>query len=183
MSKKPLRTCFKSCLLSPEFILLLTVATSAFALAAALLGQFAFGLAPCQMCIYQRIPFLIVVIGGIAAFALRASRRRAYDALLKPLLAVNAVAFAVNAALATYHTAIERGWIEETQGCVVDFNFSDPSLIDKIMSAQATSCTDIPWQDPLFGLSMANLNVLLCAALFAACVYGLLLKPKLQEAS
>ena len=50
----------------------------------------------------------------------------------------------------------------------------DQSWIDNIMSTPAGRCDEIPWQDPLLGLSMANLNMILCALLFLACMFAAL---------
>jgi disulfide bond formation protein DsbB len=171
LSKIQLKDFFKS----PLFILLVVAEMSFFALAAALIGQLVYGLAPCQMCIYQRIPFITVIIFGVVGlFAQKA---------VKPLLGFSALAFLMNTGLAVYHSGIERGWWSETEGCAAHFDFSDPTLMEKIMTAQASNCTEIPWQDPFFGLSMANLNVFLCAALFMLCIYGLYLKPLLPAKS
>lgn len=135
------------------------------ALLAALVGQFAFGLAPCQMCIYQRIPFVAVIILGAVGLAV--------PRLRKVVIGVSGLAYLGNAWLAFYHTGIEQKWWDETVGCAANFDFSAPSLLDRVMSAQATSCADIPWIDPVFGLSMANYNILLCAGMFVFCMVAL----------
>lgn len=133
---------------------------SSIALAGALTGQLVFDLPPCIMCIYQRIPYAVVILLSLIGLTL--------PALQRAMLGLNGIAFAINTGLAFYHTGIEQRWWDETQGCKVSFDFdhvSVESLLSKITSAQTGSCADIPWVDPILGLSMANYNVALCAVL------------------
>ena len=152
---------------SPAYVFGIIIGVSVFSLTAALFAQFALDMQPCIMCIYQRIPFVIAALLGIAGLALPPARLAA--------LGLSGLAFLVNSGLAFYHTGIEQRWWSETAGCNVNFNFADQakSLLNQVMSAQASSCADIPWQDPLLGLSMANYNVLLCAGMFVFCVVAL----------
>ncbi len=138
------------------------------ALAGALFAQLALDMAPCQMCIYQRIPFVVILaLSGIGLFVNKAEI---------PFLGAIGVVFEINAALALYHTGIERQWWSESSGCKANFDFNNisaQSLLDKITSAQISSCSEIPWQDPLLGLSMANYNLLLCLGMSSLCLYGI----------
>ena len=152
---------FAKQLISVHVALILSLAVSIIALAGALIGQFMFDLPPCNLCIYQRIPFVaVIVISAIALFQTSPAAR-------KIAIGLNEAAFAVNAAIAVFHTGVEQKWWEQTEGCKVSFDFAAPaqSFFEQITSAQTSSCAAVPWIDPVFGLSMANLNVALCAAM------------------
>lgn len=150
---------------------------SVFALAAALYSEVALGLEPCQLCIYQRVPFLIGAVLGIVGLFLR--RKPAAVNMLLGLIGVN---FLINSGIAFYHTGVElKWWASKVEGCSVP-NFSDTSaqsILENIMSAPTGNCAEIPWQDPIIGLSMANYNVLLCLGVFGACVLAIVMRREL----
>ena len=159
---------------------------SIFSLAAALFSEAVLGLEPCILCIYQRIPFVVGALLGLFGLALRKNKHVADITL--GVLAVN---FMTNSGIATYHTGVEqKWWASAVEGCAVNFdslNASDAanstqSMLENILSAPTANCAEIPWQDPILGLSMANYNVLLCAGLFVACLLSILVRnSKRQE--
>ena len=155
-------------------------AISIFALAAALFSEVALGLEPCILCIYQRIPF---VIGAVLAIAGLAVRKK--PAIVDSILGVLAVNFMTNTGIAAYHTGVEqKWWASEVEGCNADFGSlgaenaapSTQSILENILSAPSGNCAEIPWQDPILGLSMANYNVALCFGIFAACLLSILIR-------
>ncbi len=139
---------------------------SFFALAAALYSEAVLGLEPCILCIYQRWPFVIGIIFGIAGLVLR-GKPKAVSALLS-VLGLN---FLVNSGIAFYHTGVEqKWWVSQVEGCAVpSFGETPQSMLKNILSAPTGNCAEIPWQDPLLGLSMANYNVILCFGIAVAC--------------
>ena len=146
---------------------------SLFSLTAALFSEVALGLEPCILCIYQRIPFVIGVLLGIAGLFLRNK-----PAALNALIGFLGLTFLVNSGIALYHTGVEqKWWVSAVEGCSVP-SFSDEpqSMLENILSAPTANCAEIPWQDPILGLSMANYNVLLCFGIFAACVLSVLMR-------
>ena len=153
---------------------------SVFSLAAALYSEVALGLEPCILCIYQRIPFVIGAILGITGLFLR-GKPKAVNALLG-LLGFN---FLVNSGIATYHTGVEqKWWMSAVEGCAVSFDnvTETQTLLENILSAPTANCAEIPWQDPIIGLSMANYNVLLCFGIFAACALSIFVRNSKQSA-
>lgn len=150
-------------------MLLVLACLSASALAMALIAEFLFGLAPCNLCIIQRWPFAMIVAFGIIGHILGRS---------KPPIAVFCtasccLALFANAAVAFYHSGVERKWWPSfLEGCAVPDLSAEGSveaLIAQIESAPIVRCDDIPWADPLFGLSMANYNVAFCLGLGVLC--------------
>lgn len=154
---------------------------SIFALAAALFSEVALGLEPCILCIYQRIPFVIGAILGLAGLALR--KKPAFVDITMGVLAVN---FMVNSGIATYHTGVEqKWWASAVEGCAVP-NFGETgeqSILENILSAPTGNCAEIPWQDPILGLSMANYNILLCLGIFVACLLSILIRNTKHQSS
>ena len=142
---------------------------SAGALFAALYSQFALGLEPCVLCLYQRIPFFTVIGLSLVGLAVRNNPKA-----VKILIGLCALAFLTNAGIATYHTGVEqKWWVSDVEGCAVPDFTADPSLIEKILTTPAAQCDVIAWADPFFGLSMANYNVLFCLGLFLGCLVAL----------
>jgi disulfide bond formation protein DsbB len=126
----------------------------------ALIGQYGFNLHPCELCIYQRIPFGIVIALGLIGFAMPRT------AMAQTILI--GLAFATNAGIALFHSGVERKWWEGLKGCSTpDMSGTIEDLMARIQSAAVTRCDEIPWN--LFGLSMANYNVIVCGGLAALC--------------
>ncbi len=102
-----------SLLLDPaRLTLVVLLGVSLGAVGAALVGQFAFGLVPCILCLYQRVPY--VVVAGLSALGLllpltAAVRRRQ--------VAMAGVVFLVGAAIAFYHVGVEAHWWAAATGC------------------------------------------------------------------
>ena len=78
---------------------------SVFGLVAAFAGEHVFGLEPCILCLYERVPYAAsAVLAAGAAFLPVADRWRAL------LMGLVALVFAIGAALAFYHVGVEEHW-------------------------------------------------------------------------
>ncbi len=156
-------------------------AVSAFSLAAALTAEVAFGLEPCILCIYQRIPFAGAALISLLGIALY-KKNKVFAA---PLVGLCGLLFLANSAIALYHSGIERHWWRSAfEGCAVPNMGDDPqSMLENILSAPTARCDEIPWADPIFGLSMANYNVVLCFGLFIGCLLSAFLIKRRQVSS
>lgn len=141
-------------------------AISALALASALTAQYAFGLQPCDLCLFQRAPYAVTIIMGLTGlfFATRGKNPKA--AALAVFL--SALVFAAGAGIAFYHHGVEQHWwVSFLQGCKV--NLDPANLLAQIEAATAVRCDVIPWADPVFNLSMAAWNAIMSAGLAAGC--------------
>lgn len=159
----------------PASVLLLLTALSVFALAAAFSSEAFLGLEPCILCVYQRWPFAAAIGFGVIGLMLRKKKPVA-----RAMVALSGVTFLINSAIASYHTGVEqKWWASAVEGCTVP-NFSDEpqSILENIMSAPTGNCAEIPWQDPLLGLSMANYNAMMCFGLFLLCAFSFILSAK-----
>ena len=144
-----------------QYMALIVVFASVLALAGALIGQYGFGLHPCELCLYQRAPFVVTIILGVVAF-FWASKRL-------PLIAVSGLAFIVNSGIAFFHSGVERKWWAGLTGCTTpDMSGSIEDLLKRIQETSVVRCDEIPWS--MFGLSMANYNVAFCLALGVLCI-------------
>ncbi|MGB0629688.1 MAG: disulfide bond formation protein B [Alphaproteobacteria bacterium] len=142
------------------------MAASAVALAAALASQYLGGLAPCKLCLWQRIPHGAVIVIGVGALLwFRGPRERLF------LTWLSAIAFAVGAGIALYHTGVEQHWIAGPSSCSGDSGLNSAQSVDELrrmlLAAPVVRCDEIPWS--LFGLSIAAWNTLASIVLAAFC--------------
>lgn len=131
--------------------------------AAAMLGgafffQYVMGLAPCELCIWQRWPHGIAFVIGLIAWVMP----KAW------VMAAGALTMAVSAGLGLYHTGVERLWWAGPDTCSGGGDIGSLSaaqLLDQIMAAPVVRCTDVAWE--MFSLSMASWNGILSLGLMA----------------
>ena len=119
------------------------------------------GYDPCTLCIYQRIPYLVVI-----GFGLVGMLKSEFATVCNGLAAV---VFFLGALLAFYHVGVEQNWWVSVTGCeselakktlVVDLK---RMLLDKPEKA----CDSIEWT--VFGVSMAGYNAMFSASLAMIC--------------
>ena len=141
-------------------------AVSAAALANAYTAEYVFGLEPCILCLYQRIPYAVAGVVGAAALFMPSLRAAA--------VAVAGVVFLVGSALAFYHVGVEQHWWVSAAACAGGGG-DGPATVDELrqMLMQAKpvkACDQVDWT--LFGLSMATYNVALSLALGTASLWA-----------
>lgn len=143
---------------------LLALGVPAFLLAGAYLGQYGFGLYPCEMCWWQRYPHFAAI--GLAVVALCVAQPRLWVALA-------ALAILVSGLIGGFHAGVEYGWWEGLTACATPA-LGDGDPLAAIMEAPLVRCDEIPWS--LFGISLAGWNFLLSTAAAAAIGWLLLRK-------
>ncbi len=144
---------------------LLAILLSVIALASAFFAQYVIGLEPCKLCIWQRWPFAAVIL--TALFTLFTKRFFSVAMLM-----LTGFIFLVNGTIAFFHSGVERLWWEGLKGCSApDLSGSVEDLMARIQSSNGARCDEIPWADPIIGLSMANYNVILCLGMGVICLY------------
>lgn len=147
----------------PRTPLVLVLAAGLAALVAAFAGQFLFGLQPCILCLYERVPW--AAAAAIAAVGL-IGRGRCWRLAA---LALCGVVFAAGAALAFYHVGVEAHWWASAAGCEGGTGtFSVDDLRPESLAEPLKPCDRVDFR--LLGLSLAGWNVLLSAgaAVFSA---------------
>ena len=143
-------TCLKR--ITPRQWALVAFAMAVLALAIAYIAEYGFGLYPCEMCYWQRIPFAAVVVLSLLAWFI--------PKLTRPLLWLCVLAFAASAGLAGFHAGVEWGWWQGPGACSVGFSsgMTPEEVLRQIQQAASVSCTDAAIR--VFGLSMAGWNAL-----------------------
>ncbi|MBK8210571.1 MAG: disulfide bond formation protein B [Rhodospirillales bacterium] len=158
-----------------RLFLMLILATSLTALASAFAGQYVFGLEPCVLCLWQRVPF--AAAAAIAALGLVGwGRRRA----VLPI-ALAALVFAIGAAIAFFHVGVQQHWWSSVAGCggVPVTGMSVEDLSPSALANPPKPCDVVDWR--LLGLSLAGWNTVVSTALTAACVAAFTLLRKNQR--
>lgn len=151
----------QSFLADPRRASLLLGLASAGVLGAALVFQYGFGYQPCVLCIWQRWPYV-----GVLVFTLLTLLFRRWPGVGDALLIASGLALLANAGIAGYHVGVEQHWWAGTSGCgVPGAATSLDQLRAQVMAAPIVRCDDIPWS--LFGVSMAGYNVLVSLVLAA----------------
>jgi disulfide bond formation protein DsbB len=147
---------------------------SAGALALAFIAEFAFGIAGCTLCIYQRVPY-----GVASAVATIAILARASPSTTRLLCTACAVLFAFGCGVAAYHVGVQQGWWTEVGVCEA----SQPKAMTMADLHSALSrgsgrpaCNEVDFS--LFGLSLAAMNFIYSAGLAILC--GVLARPPLR---
>lgn len=143
------------------------------ALVFALTMQHVFGLQPCELCIWQRWPFAITGLLGLAGLVAAINPDWLKLSALTSFLA--GLGFLTGGAFAFYHTGVELHWWKSfLEGCKVILPSDPHDLMSFIESAKAVPCDQVPWS--FMGLSMAAWNAVISPALgILAITAGILL--------
>lgn len=146
----------------PRFPAAFLLLASVGVLAAALVFQFGFGYQPCELCLWQRVPY-----GAVIAFSLVTLMFRQWRGLGDALLAASCLAFLAGAGIAAYHVGVEQHWWAGTSACGAPGTM--PLTLDQlraqVLAAPVTRCDEVAWS--LFGISMAGYNIAVSLALAA----------------
>ncbi len=140
------------------------------ALANAYVAQYVFGLEPCNLCLYQRVPYAVTAVLAIIAFFPLSGGGRA------ALVALCAGAYLAGAGIAFYHVGVEQHWwLSECTGTLAK-NLSIEEMKAQLMSKPPKACDDLEWT--FLGLSMATYNAAFSLALAAVSLAGARLLAK-----
>jgi disulfide bond formation protein DsbB len=131
------------------------------------------GYIPCQLCLWQRIPYyvaapLLIVIGAFSWAGI------AGKGLSRAILAIAALVFAGGAALAVYHTGVEWSWWPGPTSCGTSGTFTSNNADDLFSSLETIrppSCDKAAGR--FLGLSFAGWNVVASVGLVVSCVAAL----------
>ena len=106
---------------------------------------------PCKLCLYQRIPYLIIIFLGLVTFIFKKEIIFLYISLL---------IFFVNFLISFFHSLVERKIISYNIGCSsTSESFDDiESLRMSLENTPIAKCDEITFS--IFGLSLANINLI-----------------------
>ena len=132
---------------------------SIIALGSAFIAEFYFNLAPCEMCLKQREPYYIIILGFIFITIVR-WQKRVWFYIGVQIISIYGLFYSV------WHVGIENQLLSGPAGCSSGLNMTNnaSSLKEQILSKPVISCEDIAWS--IFGLSAATINSLLLFLIF-----------------
>jgi len=143
---------------------ILVLAASVAVLGGVLVSQYWGGLAPCELCVLQRWPWVVSIV--ISAIAIRVSGRLALSWVALTLAAV----FAVSSVLAFYHVGVERHWFAGPSACTAAATAADTveELKAHILGQMPVRCDEPAWS--LWGISLAGWNLLASVVMGGSCL-------------
>lgn len=144
-------------------------------LATAFMMEYVVGFAPCSFCIYERYPYgiaLALSLGGLFSSS--------WHSFLKKLLTLT---FLVECALTIYHILIEHKVVAPPSSCAPQFTITPTMTVQEIQTLiesqqKVVRCDMVPLR--IFGLSMAEWNLLLSLALLGFTLWSLCQKRRLS---
>jgi disulfide bond formation protein DsbB len=140
-------------------------------LAGAWFFEYVLKLAPCPLCLMQRIPYHIII--PLSLLLAIAALVRAPRKLLLVGFAAIAIAAACSVVLGIYHAGVEWHWWAGPADCsgpLTDLR-SGGSLLDQLQAVHVVRCDEAAWR--FLGLSLAGYNVLISLALAVIAGFGL----------
>ncbi len=118
-------------------------------IAGALGSQYLGGLAPCEMCLWQRWPHYAAI--GLAALAFVVPQRA--------LVWLAALAILISGGIGIFHAGVEYHWWEGlTQCSQVPGSGGSGNILADIMKTPLVRCDQAQWS--LFGISLAGYNAI-----------------------
>ena len=123
------------------------------ALVSAYFIEYILGHQPCNLCVYERIPYFLAILIVLINYK--------YNKLEKYLILSLAIIFLISTILSLYHLGIEQGFIQESLLCDLEkgANIFDKDEILKQLQQKSISCKDVTFK--LFGLSLTNYNIII----------------------
>ena len=136
------------------------------ALSAAYIIQYILGHQPCNLCLIERIPYLMTIIFISLIFILKK-----YEKLISIIIAL---LFAFGAAVSIYHVGIEQGIFKESLVCDLvkgEMNNITPSEILKELEKKTVSCKVVSFR--FLGFSLATFNTIISFLLSAIMIVNI----------
>ena len=133
--------------------LILTFLISLFALISAYFIEYILGHQPCNLCLIERIPYMIALIIITINYK--------FNHLEKYLILLLVIVFLASTLMSLYHLGIEQGFIKESLVC--DLKNSSKILskeeILQQLQQKIVSCKDVTFK--ILGFSLTTLNMII----------------------
>ena len=123
------------------------------ALLSAFFIEYVLGHQPCNLCILERIPYVIAIVIILLNYK--------FSQFEKIFLVLLVIVFLTATILSVYHFGIEQGFIEESLVCDLKNGSEATSKkeILKQLQEQKVSCKDVTFK--IFGLSLTTYNIVI----------------------
>ena len=137
----------KTLIIKLIFLISIVALTSAFFI------EHVLGHQPCNLCILERIPYLLAIIIILLNYK--------FINLEKYFILSITLIFLIATALSLYHLGIEQGLIKESLVCELNTGSNSLSKADilKQLQQKNVSCQDVTFK--IFGLSLTSYNIIL----------------------
>ena len=150
---------------SKNLLIKLIFLISIVALASAFFIEYKLGHQPCNLCILERIPYLLAIILILLNYK--------FNHLEKYFLILLTIVFLIATILSLYHLGIEQGFIQESMVCDLKSgsNLLSKEEILKQLQQKSVSCKDVTFK--ILGLSLTTYNILisLIITIYTAKIY------------
>jgi disulfide bond formation protein DsbB len=115
--------------------------------------QYALGHKPCNLCLIERIPYIISVILISLIFII--------NKFEKIIAIIILLLFIFGSMVSFYHFGIEQGFFSESLVCDLENNtkLSKEQLLKQLESSTVISCKDVTFS--VLGLSLATINTII----------------------
>ena len=132
-----------------KFIFLVSI----IALVSAFFIEYILGHQPCNLCVLERIPYLLAIIVVLLNYK--------FIQFEKFFMLLLTIIFLTGTALSLYHLGIEQGFIQESLVCDIKSgsNLLSKEEILKQLQEKNVSCKDVTFK--IFGLSLTSYNILI----------------------
>ncbi len=129
--------------------------------------QYVMGLAPCVLCLYQRLPHMATFILGCVGFLI--TLRGGSDKRAAFVILLCVPVYIISVALGFYHTGVEQHWWRSAlEACTSPaIALSGDDLAAQLEKTAAIRCDAVSWS--LFGISMAGYNTIISFGLMVYC--------------
>jgi disulfide bond formation protein DsbB len=126
---------------------------SIIALISAFYIEYVLGHQPCNLCVLERIPFLLAIIIVFLTYK--------FILFEKFFILLLTIIFFAGTALSLYHLGIEQGLIQESLVCDLKSgsNLLSKEEILKQLQEKSVNCKDVTFK--IFGLSLTSYNILI----------------------
>ena len=136
-----------------SLLLNLILFVSFVALISAFFIEYVLGHQPCNLCILERIPYVVAIIIILLNYK--------FSQFEKLFLVLLIIVFLTATILSVYHFGIEQGFIEESLVCDLKngSGVTSKEEILKQLQEQKVSCKDVTFK--IFGLSLTTYNIVI----------------------
>tara|TARA_Y100000813_G_scaffold185082_1_gene156641 strand:+ start:1042 stop:1518 length:477 start_codon:yes stop_codon:yes gene_type:complete len=130
---------------------------SLFSIVGALYFEFILKLKPCILCLYQRIPYIILIFICLIGYNYS-------DNLFWHYLVI--LIFFISVLISGYHVGIENSLFPELSTCKAsNLDLTDKKQLLQSLNNQIASCKDVLFK--IFGLSLATINLIISLTVVA----------------
>ena len=115
--------------------------------------EYILGHQPCNLCIIERIPYILSILLIISIFI--------FKKIQKFIIKILIILFVISIFISIYHLGIERGIFEESAICSLKNQadiISKEELLNQL-SKKTVSCKDVTFR--IFGFSLTTINIFL----------------------